>query len=763
MQTRRTDDTPFPAAEPALRVIMRRLRDIMAEAGDGQSRLDKIVRQIAGVMVAEVCSIYLKRQDGSLELYATEGLRREAVHKTRLKRGEGLVGRCAELAIVINEPEASSHPAFAYRPETGEEVYHSLLAVPVQRSGQVLGVLVVQNRMVKEYSDEDVEVLQTTAMIVAEQLVSGAVAGAGAALEVSRSMSAVMKGGGISEGIALGRVVLHEPRIVVTHLMADNPAHELARMEHALGELRAALDDMLVHEHLPAAGEHRDVLEAFRMLAHDKGWARRLSEAVEGGLTAEAAVERVQNATRARMTRHNDPLFRERQRDLDDLSDRLLRILAGRTASGHDAATLPADAIVVARTMGPAELLDYDRSKLRGLVIEDGSSQSHVAIVAKALGIAAVGQAIGVVDRVAAGDSIIVDAVAGEVHVRPGPEMIASYTDKVRFRARRQRQYAALRHVPAVTRDGERIHLQMNAGLLVDMPHLAQSGADGIGLFRTELQFMLSDTLPRLERQLATYRAVVAEAGDRPVVFRALDIGGDKVLPYLRQMEEENPAMGWRAIRMSLDRPALFRTQVRAFLRASAGRELSIMIPMVSEAAEMTAIRALIDKEHEILRKRGLDGPTRVRVGAMLEVPALLFELDQLLPKVDFVSVGSNDLLQFMYAADRTNARVGSRYDALSVAPMRALRKLVGDCDRHGVPVTLCGEMAGRPLEAMALIGLGFRSISMSPASIGPVKTMVLSLDAGHIAGFLDERLAAGEPALRVALVRFAIENDVEV
>ena len=763
MQSRRGDDTTFLPSEPALRVIMRRLREIMAETGDGQSRLNKIVRQIAGVMVAEVCSIYLKRQDGSLELFATEGLKQEAVHKTRMKRGEGLVGRCAEFNTIINESEASSHPSFSYRPETGEEIFHSLLAVPVQRSGQVLGVLVIQNRMVKEYSDEDVEVLQSTAMVVAEQLVSGAVAGAGTALEISKSLSAVIKGEGISEGIALGRVVLHEPRIVVTQLMSDDPAADLARLETAIGELRGSLDDMLDHENLAAAGEHRDVLEAYRMFAHDKGWQRRLREAVEGGLTAEAAVERVQNGTRARMHRQNDPLWRERQRDLDDLSDRMLRILAGRTTGATDPASLPADTILVARTMGTAELLDYDRSKLRGLVVEDGSSQSHVAIVAKALGIAAVGQALGVVDRVNAGDAIIVDAVAGEVHMRPSPEMVAVYSDKVRFRAKRQKQYEALRDVPAVTRDGQKIALHMNAGLLVDMPHLAESGADGIGLFRTELQFMLSHTLPRLERQLQTYRAVVAEAGDKPVVFRALDIGGDKVLPYLRQTREENPAIGWRAIRMSLDRPALFRTQVRAFLRAAAGRELSIMIPMVSEASEMTAIRALIDKEHELMKKRGFEAPTRVKVGAMLEVPALLFQLDALMPKVDFISVGSNDLLQFLFAADRTNAQVASRYDSLSIAPLRALKMLIKAGKKFKVPITLCGEMAGRPLEAMALIGLGFRSISMAPASIGPVKTMILSVDAKKMEGFIDERLKSGEGDLRQALARFAEENEIEV
>ncbi len=678
-----------------------------------------------------------------------------------MKRGEGLVGRCAELNVTINEPDAPKHPAFSYRPETGEELYHSLLAVPLQRSGEVLGVLVVQNRTAKEYSDEDVEVLQATAMIVAEHLVSGAVTGSAAAIEFSKSLSVVVKGEIMAEGIALGHVFLHEPRIVVTKLMSDDPKSELARLDAATAELKASLDEMLGHEHLSSAGEHRDVLEAYRMFAHDRGWERRLREAVQSGLTADAAVERVQNTTRAHMLRQSDPFWRERQRDLDDLSDRLMRILAGRSGSGSDTNDMPPDTILVARTMGPAELLDYDRSKLRGLIIEDGGGQSHVAIVAKALGISAIGQAMGVVERVSAGDAAIIDAESGEVHLRPSAEVIAAYTDKVRFRARRQRRYAALRDKPALTKDGKRIALHINAGLLVDIPHLKESGADGIGLFRTELQFMMSNTFPRLERQMQTYSAVLDEAGEKPVVFRALDIGGDKVLPYLRQMKEENPAIGWRAIRMSLDRPALFRSQIRAFLRSASGRELRIMIPMVSVASEMDEIGILIDKELALLERRGLDAPTKLEIGAMIEVPSLLFELDALLTKVDFVSVGSNDLMQFLFAADRTNARVASRYDSLSVAPLRALKSLVKACRKHKVPITLCGEMAGRPLEAMALIGLGLRSISMAPASIGPVKAMIRSLDAIHVAKRLDELLEEGSGSLRTELERFAVTEGV--
>ncbi len=763
MVTKRGDEPRVISSEPALRIIMRRLRDIMNEQGDGQSRLDKIVRQIAGVMVADVCSLYLKRQDGSLELFATEGLNASAVHATRLKRGEGLVGRCAELNITINEPDAPKHPAFSYRPETGEELYHSLLAVPIQRSGQVLGVLVVQNRTAKEYSEEDVEVLESTAMVVAEQLVSGAVAGSAAALEISSSLSAVIKGVSISDGLALGHVVLHESRIVVTKLMADDPVHELRRLEHGLADLRLSLDEMLAHEHLSAAGEHRDVLDAYRMFAHDKGWERRLREAVQGGLTADAAVERVLNNTRARFLHQPDPFWRERQRDLDDLSDRLLRILAGRSAGPIDKSEMPHDTILVARTMGPAELLDYDRTRLRGLVVEDGSPQSHVAIVAKALGIAAVARAIGIVERATSGDAVIVDGVTGEVHVRPQPEVVSAYSDKARFRARRQKQFEALRDTPAVTRDGTGIALHMNAGLLVDMPHLAESGADGVGLFRTELQFMLSRTLPRHERQLATYKAVLDEADGKPVVFRALDIGGDKVLPYLRQTKEENPAIGWRAIRMSLDRPALFRTQVRAFLHAASGRELRLMIPMVSEAAEMDLVRAEVDKELLVLARKGIAPPMRLSIGAMIEVPSLLFELDKLLPKVDFVSIGSNDLMQFLFAADRTNARVGSRYDSLTLAPMRVLAELVKACRKHKTSLTLCGEMAGRPLEAMALIGLGFRSLSMAPASIGPVKSMILALDTPRATRIVNAFLEDGKGSLRMELQQFAEQSGIEI
>ena len=740
---------------------MRRLREIMAEPGDGQSRLDKIVRQIANLMIAEVCSIYLKRQDGSLELFATEGLNREAVHSTRLNRGEGLVGRCAELAIPINEPDAQNHPSFSDHPETGEEVYHSLLAVPIQRAGITLGVLVVQNKTLRVYSEEDVEVMQATTMVIAEQIVSGAVAGAGSAGELSAA--SVVKGEPISEGIALGHIVLHEPRVVVTNLLSDDPKAELDRLSAAHVKLREMLDTMLRHESLAKAGAHHEVLEAYRMFANDKGWARRMRDAVSEGLTAEAAVERVQNATRTRMLRQNDPYWRERLRDLDDLSDRLLRILAGRTNAAHDLASLPNDTILVARTMGPAELLDYDRTKLRGLVIEDGSGQSHVAIVARALGIAALGQAHRIIERVVNGDPAIVDAERGEIHLRPSPEVVSAFSDKVRLRARKQHRYLALRDRPAVTVDGTRIELNINAGLLADIPHLVETGGDGIGLFRNELQFMIADRLPRLEAQTAMYRQILDEAGGRRVVFRTLDIGGDKALRYVRHPAEENPALGWRATRLLLDRPALLRLQLRALLLAADGRELSVMMPMITAIDEIKATRRLIERELVWVRGRGGKGPSTLRLGAMIEVPSILFELDHVMEHVDFISVGTSDLMQFLFAADRGNPRVANRYDTLSVSALRALKSIATAGTSSKVPITLCGEMAGRPLESMALIGLGYRSLSMSPASLGPVKAMILSLDAGRIAARIEELMARESGSLRDALQRFAEGDSVEI
>jgi phosphotransferase system enzyme I (PtsP) len=756
----------MPWETNAPRVLLRQLREVMSRPSAGlapadeiQGKLDKIVRLIAANMVAEVCSIYLRRPDGSFELFATEGLRAEAVHNTHMKPGEGLVGHVARTGEHINLPDAQSHSAFSYRPETGEEIYHSFLGVPIIRSGRTIGVLTVQNAIARSYSEEEVEVLQTIAIVTAEML-AGQLETLNVSTESRRGQSVSIKGITMSEGIALGHIVLHEPRVTVTKLFAEDVQAEQARLDAALTKLRETVDAMLSDNEIARGGDHRDVLEAYRMFAHDQGWVRRLREVITAGLTAEAAVEKVQANQRLRTMRQTDPFWRERLLDLDDLSNRLLRLLTGRSHTAADS-DLPRDTILVARSMGPAELLDYDRKRVRGLVLADGGTSSHVAIVAKALNIPAIGYATDVLEEVDPADPAVLDAEAGVFHVRPSLEVIRAYADKARFRARKQAQYEKFKDTPAVTRDGKRIQLNINAGLLVDMPHLAQSGADGIGLYRTELEFMVASKFPRFSEQTLMYQRVVAGAGDRPVVFRSLDVGGDKILPYIPSAQEENPALGWRAIRIALDRPGLFRTQVRALLTASAGRELRLMLPFLSQVSEFIDARKLIEKDLAHLRRHHRPGPSKIALGAMIEVPGILWQLDELLCRVDFISVGSNDLFQFLFAADRSNSRVSGRFDVLCPAALRVLRHIVVQAEKHSVPVTLCGEMAGRPLEALALLGVGYRSISMAPASIGPIKAMILATNAAEIQRYVLDLVDHGREDIRQRLADFARAHDI--
>jgi phosphotransferase system enzyme I (PtsP) len=747
------------------RVLLRRLREVMAEPVSAQERLDKIVVLIAANMVAEVCSVYVLRVDATLELYATEGLNRDAVHRTVLRSDEGLVGLVSSQATAINLSNAQAHPAFAFRPETGEEIYHSFLGVPVLRAGNTLGVLVVQNRARRTYSEEEVEALQTTAMVLAEMIASGelsALALPGAEPAARRSLH--LSGAALSEGIALGHVVLHEPRVVVTNYIADDVTKELKHLESAIEALRTDLDQLLEHGDVADGGEHRDVLEAYRMFAHDRGWAHKLEEAVMTGLTAEAAVERVQSDTRARMLRQTDPYLRERLHDLDDLANRLMRQLTGRDHA-PSRENLPENAVLVARSMGPAALLDYDRKRLRGLVLEEGGPNSHVAIVARALGIATVGEidnATGIADP---GDAIIVDGSAGDVHLRPLPDLEAAYAERVRLRARRQQQYQALRDLPCVTKDGVEITLLINAGLSVDLPHIADTGAAGIGLFRTELQFMVAPNFPRASEQYTLYRAVLDAADDKPVTFRTLDIGGDKVLPYMRNIEEENPALGWRAIRLGLDRPALLRTQLRALLRAGGGRSLKIMFPMIAAVTEFDQAKELVERELTHLRRHGHKLPDEVEVGSMVEVPSLLYQLDELLEHVDFLSVGSNDLVQFLYAVDRGNPRVSGRFDPLSAPVLRALKDIADKSRQYGKPVTVCGELASQPLGALALTALGYRSLSLTPSAVGPIKAMLLDLDCRKVTEFLNPLIEKPTAAvqIRAQLQKFAASEALQI
>jgi len=752
--------------QPALgpRVLLRQLREVMAGPEVAQARLDKITELIAANVVAEVCSIYVLRPGHKLELFATKGLNRDAVHNTQLDVNEGLVGTIAATSSMLNLSDAQNHPSFKFKPETGEEIYHSFLGVPILKNGKPIGVLVVQNETQRHYSSEEEEAVLTTAMVLAEIISSGELDDVASATEsdVAHLRTHFLEGEAVVPGIAIGHVVLHEPRVIISNYVAADVEEEIKRLQLGVKELRGQVDQLITTSDTPRGADYSEVLETYRMFANDRGWVRRIVEAIETGLTAEVAVERVQNENRARLEKSADPYLRERMTDLDDLANRLLRVLTG-TAQTAAYEVLPDAAVLVARTMGPAELLDYDRSRIFGLVLEEAGSNSHVAIVARALGIPVIGKLDGVVEQVDTGDDIIIDGNSGEVHIRPTSEVVAAYAEKVRFYARKQARFDELRDLKAVTRDGQQIALHINAGLMVDLPHLSESGAEGIGLFRTELQFMIARSFPRHNAQMRLYKSVLEAAGDRPVVFRSLDIGSDKKLPYLSGVKEDNPALGWRGLRMSLSRPAFLKLQIRALLQAAAGKTLSVMFPFVANLAEFFEARQIIEHEKRRLEHIGQAVPETIRLGIMIEVPAIIWQLDDVLAEVDFVSVGSNDLAQYLFATDREVGSLVRRYDLLSPAFLRVLRDIAQKCEKHNVPVTLCGEMAGDPLEALALIGTGFHSISMAPASIGPVKAMILSVDQAKLNKFIEPLIDTPSSSIRAQLKGFARGNKIPV
>ncbi len=736
------------------RVILRRLREIMAVGDDVQSRLDRLVAMIAATMVADVCSIYLRRGE-ALELFATVGLRAEAVHRTRLNMLEGLVGLVAESARPLNIPDAPHHPRFSYRPETGEDPYNAFLGVPVLRTDRVFGVLVVQNRVAKTYDEDEVEALQTIAMVLAE-MVAGLSGDRSflAEVEVRPSRPERLIGRAFSDGIAIGVAVLHEPHAPLGRMIADDPVLETARLNTALHSVRLGLDAMLESDGSRLSGASREVLETFRLLAQDRSWEQRLKEGIGAGLSAEAAVERARQQHRAKLSSVRDPYLRDRLHDLEDLDNRLLRSLA--QSGGLGRTEMPANAILIARDLGPAELLEYGTDRLKGIALEEGGPSSHAAIVARALGIPMIGRLQDLLRRVEPGDVVTLDSELSEAHLRPQSEVLASMQQRIALRSEQAAEFAKLRDLAAQTLDGHGISLSINAGLALDMRHLDTAGAEGVGLFRTEFQFMVSETLPRLRAQTKLYAEILDLAGRRPVTFRTLDIGGDKILPYVTAEREDNPALGWRALRIGLDRPALLRYQLRALVEAADARALRVMFPLVANIEEFDAARAFMQREMDLAYRKGRAGPTSLEIGAMLEAPSLGFVIDSLAGRADFLSIGTNDLMQYFFAADRGNARVSDRYDLLSLPALRFLRQIARDAAAARLPISICGEAAGKTLEAMTFLALGFERLSMPAGRVAPVKRMVRSLDRRAAAAAVNALLDAPTVRVREALLTFA-------
>jgi len=746
----------MPAAIAAPRRLLARLRDLHARDA---APLTELVKLVAAELVAEVCSIYVQRPGDILELAATEGLNPAAIGHTRLRVGEGIIGLCAATVAVMNLPDAQNHPAFAYRPETGEEPFASLLAVPVRRSGRNLGVLAVQNRQPRHYTEQEVDDLETVAMLLAEMLpASGATDSAPEGL--FGTVPRVFSGATLMTGIAIGPVILHLPIRPGIRLLADDTAKERIRLHEAADRMQRGLDELIAG--VPQSGQaadlnaSREVLDAYRLVAADAGWLRRVEDVINGGLTAEAAVQRVAGELHDRMRRISDPYLRERLADIEDLAGRLVTALVGDAP--HLA--IPPGAILLTRRLGPAELLDWHARGIAGVAVEEGSPAGHAAVLARALDIPAIGGTRGMLDTAEPGDEAVVDGDEGQLVLRPEAEVRQVYMRALDARTEQHAGWAALHGKPSVTADGVRVRLMLNVGLSLELAQLDRTGADGIGLFRTEIAMLARGAVVDVAEQAAIYGRVLDAAGDRPVLFRTLDLGADKLLPGTVSAEE-NPAMGWRSLRIGLDRPAVLRRQLRALLLAAGGRPLSVMFPMVATVAEFRAAKALLQAEARRVRP----APARLSIGTMLEVPALMWQLPELLREADFLSIGSNDLVQFLFAADRGTPALYDRYDLLSQPVLDLLEQLLNAAQAAGVPVSLCGEAASRPLEALALAGLGLTNLSMPASGILPVKALLARIDLGSFRPVLAaiRRGGRGAGSLREPIATWARERGLPV
>ena len=751
-------------AVEAARNILTRLHEVMASRSNAQAKLNLVVEVIGESLNSEVCSIYLLRE-GMLELFATRGLAQEAVHVTRMAVGEGLVGTIAEQIETLNLAEATAHPDFSYRPETGEDKFHSFAGVPIVRRERAVGVLSVQHVEPRRYEEIEIEALQTVAMVLAELITNADLIDEVDVFSLAAGQTGPehLRGLTLVKGLASGVAVYHQPRITIEHVVAEDTEAERQRVILAFDKMREQIDRMANQAEFGLGGEHEEVLATYKMFAYDEGWARRINESIDSGLTAEAAIERVQQRTRMRMRQIDDPLLADRMHDLEDLSNRLLRIVSGQLGT---AATmgLRNDAILIARNLGPAELLEYDRRRLKGVILEEGSLTSHVVIVARAMGVPVLGRVRGLRGKIREGDPILLDCDQAMVTIRASQGVVEAFDTRLGRSRERQAAYAALRDVVPVSADGKRITVMINAGLRDDLGHISLTGADGVGLFRTEFQFLVSATLPSRERQTRLYRDVLEAAGSKPVMFRTVDIGGDKTLPYLRHDDgeaEENPAMGWRALRVALERDGLLKAQARALLEAAGGRILNVMFPMVSEPWEFDAAKEIFEGQLDFLRRQRKRVPEAIRYGVMLEVPALAEQLDLLAPKIQFLSIGTNDLTQFLFAADRANPKLAERYDWLSPAILRFVRRIVRSLEGKSVDITVCGEMGGRQLEALALLGLGVERLSITPASVGPLKAMIGKCNVAEIRAAMDDWLAAPPADMRATLTEWASERGI--
>nr|QIM10374.1 phosphoenolpyruvate--protein phosphotransferase [uncultured Alphaproteobacteria bacterium] len=750
-----------PAIKQALG-ILKKLRQITETSENVPQKLSDILKNIADAVQADAATCYVAVDNTYLELFASYGFAKDVSHQLRLRFNEGIIGEIAQTKRSLSLNNIWMYPKFVSGSELEEKDYRSFAGIPIIQWNRTIGVLAVYRTEEKQYSETDVELLETIAMFLAEIIVSPAMSEYKKSLSKSRGMSLKerLKGVSLNKGYGIGKAVVHRRRQSVTNIFAEDKDKELRRLQLAHQQMNEDLDNKFNSTKL-GIGEHVDILDAYRMFAKDKGWYQKIAANINGGLAAEAAVERAYEDMWKRLSSSSDSYLKERLHDLRDVADRLLSYLSGDYKEIKEVEAK--DIVLVAQTMGPAELMDYDYSRIRGLILEDGTPTMHVAIVAKALNIPVVSKIKGIFTEIQNGQTVAVDGNEGLVYVNPSALIERDFYKKIAEKEQLAKKLAELRNLPAQTLDGQKIGMYINVGLPLDFDYIESTNCDGVGLYRTEIPFMASEYMPDVDKQVSYYKDLMDLCGRKRVIFRSLDVGSDKLLPYWAYSGEANPAIGWRSIRITLDRRAILRKQIKAFLISAVGKELNVMFPMISDLEEFEDAKETLLLELEKEKKRGQSVPEKVNVGLMIEVPSVLFQLDDILPKADFISVGTNDLAQFIFACDRGNPKLLERYDVLSAPFLNVMKTIVDKAKEYGVYCSVCGEMASNPIEALALIGLGYRNLSSSGAAFGRVKGMVRSVNTNDVADYVQSLLKSPRATLRPQLISYAYDHGIEI
>jgi len=722
------------------------IREVDA-APDMETALRVVVERTRVLMAVDACSIYFTEHERRRHVVvATAGLAPTAVGQVQFGFGKGLIGRVAESALPINLAHVPEAPHQEFVRQAGSGPFHGFLGVPITHRSKVLGVLVVRQRAVRCFDDADTAILTTLAV----QL-GGAIAYARASGDLCSlcrpdgAERGWIEGLPGAPGIAIGTgVVVFSPTDLgaVPNRQLEDPRMEEQRLHKAVARVQEEVRRLSADLDGPLSAADRALFDAYTLILDSPEIVEAAVARIHQGNWAPGALRQTIEEYARRFDAMEDPYLRERGEDIRGLGHRILMHLQGGSGTTGDG---PSSIILIGRQLSAIDLGLVPRDRVRGIISAEGSSLSHLTILARALGIPAV---VGV-GRLPLehldGQEVVVDGNRGWAYPRPNPMLRQEVECLIREDREFEKDLKTLRDLPARTTDGVEVFLYTNAGLIADVPLMEAAGSAGIGLFRSELLFMRYDRFPSEQEQMRVYRRILQAVAPLPVNLRTLDVGGDKPLPYL-PLVERNPMLGWRGIRLTLDHPEIFLTQLRAALRANAGLgNLRLLLPMVNGVAEVEETLTLIDQAHHQLLEEGV-ASSRPPVGLMIEVPSAVYQAEELARRVDFFSVGTNDLAQYLLAIDRGNLHVSQRLDPLHPAVLRALRQVVDASRPAGKPVAVCGEMAGDPGGALLLLGLGFNRLSVSAAVLPRIKWAIRSVDFSRMASLARQALTLEKP-----------------